>query len=211
MSPKKWKTPFAPIRNTAITTPSPTARCSPRKLTDDFQAVSHDKHLHVNYSAIKMPEHPKDAKPSPEEVAQERKEIEQMNCGFEKVEHLSGNVGYLKFNFFADPDVCGPTAVAAMNFLGNVDAIIFDLRENGGGDPKMVAFLSTYLFDEPTHLNDLWERKGDVTHQYWTLPYVPGKTSGWQAGLRPHVARHVFRRRRVLLQPEKSEARHAHR
>ena len=148
------------------------------KLTDDFQAISHDKHLHVNYSAVKMPERPDDAKPSPDDIAREHKDMEQMNCGFEKVEHLSGNVGYVKFDFFADPDVCGPTAVAAMNFLANVDAIIFDLRENGGGDPKMVAFISTYLFDEPTHLNDLWERKGDVTHQYWTLPYVPGKRLG---------------------------------
>jgi hypothetical protein len=145
------------------------------RLTEDFQAVSHDKHLHVNYSAVKMPERPADAKRSPEQIAEQRREMEKINCGFEKVEHLSGNVGYLKFDFFADPDVCGPTAVAAMNFLANVDAIIFDLRENGGGDPKMVAFISTYLFDEPTHLNDLWERKGEVTHQYWTLPYVPGK------------------------------------
>jgi peptidase S41-like protein len=145
------------------------------RLTDDFQAISHDKHLHVNYSAVKMPERHADAKPSPEEVARYTKDMQRMNCGFDKVEHLEGNVGYLKFNFFADPDICGPTAVAAMNFLANVDAIIFDLRENGGGDPKMVAFIQSYLFDEPTHLNDLWERKGDVTHQYWTLPYVPGK------------------------------------
>jgi C-terminal processing protease CtpA/Prc len=98
-----------------------------------------------------------------------------MNCGFEKVEHLGGNVGYLKVNFFGDPDVCGPTAIAAMNFLGTVDAIIFDLRENGGGDPKMVALISTYLFAELTHLNDLWQRKDNSTQQYWTLPYVPGK------------------------------------
>jgi retinol-binding protein 3 len=145
------------------------------KLTDDFREVSHDKHLHVNYSPSKLPERPENAKHSPEEVAQYHKEMERMNCGFEKVEHLSGNIGYVKFDMFADPGVCGPTAVAAMNFLGNVDAIIFDLRENGGGDPKMIAFISTYLFDEQTHLNDLWERKGDVTHQYWTLPYVPGK------------------------------------
>jgi hypothetical protein len=145
------------------------------KLTDDFREVSHDKHLSVNYSPAKVPERPEQDKPSPEAVAQYHKQMARMNCGFEKVEQLSGNIGYVKFNMFADPDVCGPTAVAAMNFLANVDAIIFDLRENGGGDPKMIAFISTYLFDEPTHLNDLWERKGDITHQYWTLPYVPGK------------------------------------
>ena len=145
------------------------------KLTDNFQEVSHDKHLHVNYSPVKLPDRPEGGNPTPDEVAEYRKQMERMNCGFEKVEHLSGNIGYVKFNMFADPDVCGPTAVAAMNFLSNVDAIIFDLRENGGGDPKMVALISTYLFEKPTHLNDLWERKGDVTHQYWTLPYVPGK------------------------------------
>jgi C-terminal processing protease CtpA/Prc len=101
--------------------------------------------------------------------------MEEANCGFEKVEHLSGNVGYLKFNFFADPEICGGTAVAAMNFLANVEALIVDLRQNGGGDPKMVALVSTYLFATPTHLNDLWERKSGETQQYWTLPYVPGK------------------------------------
>jgi peptidase S41-like protein len=145
-----------------------------KMLTDNFQEVSHDKHLRVNYNPAPMPDRP-EGPPNADEVARYRKDMERMNCGFDKVEILSGNVGYLKFNFFPDPDICGPTAVAAMNFLANVDAIIFDLRENGGGDPKMIAFLSTYLFSEATHLNDLWERKGDVTHQYWTLPYVPGR------------------------------------
>jgi peptidase S41-like protein len=142
-------------------------------LTDNFQEVSHDKHLHVLFSPVPMPEKPEG--PDPDADARYRKEMERVNCGFEKVELLSGNVGYLKFNMFADPDVCGPTAVAAMNFLGNVDAIIFDLRENGGGDPRMIALISTYLFSKTTHLNDLWERKTDTTDQYWTLPYVPGK------------------------------------
>jgi hypothetical protein len=145
-----------------------------KKLTENFQEVSHDKHLHVNFSAARMPEVPSGPPPA-DAVAQYHKEMERVNCGFNQVEILSGNVGYLKFDFFADPDVCGPTAVAAMNFLANVDAIIFDLRENGGGDPKMIAFISTYLFDKRTHLNDLWTRNGDSTDQYWTLPYVPGK------------------------------------
>jgi hypothetical protein len=145
------------------------------KLTDNLQDVSHDKHLRVDFNPAKIPDRPENAAPGPDEVAQYHKQMERMNCGFEKIEHLSGNIGYVKFDMFADPDVCGPTAIAAMNFLANVDAIIFDLRENGGGDPKMVALISSYLFAEPTHLNDLWERKDNSTHQYWTLPYVPGK------------------------------------
>jgi C-terminal processing protease CtpA/Prc len=39
----------------------------------------------------------------------------------------------------------------------------------------MIALLSSYLFEHPTHLNDLWTRKGNETMQFWTLPYVPGK------------------------------------
>ncbi len=145
-----------------------------KKLTDDLREVSHDKHLMVDFSPAKMPER-HEGPPDAAAIAEYRKQMEKMNCGFDKVEILSGNVGYVKFDMFADPDICGPTVVAAMNFVANVDAIIFDLRENGGGDPKMVALISTYLFSEPTHLNDLWERKGDITSQYWTLPYVPGK------------------------------------
>jgi hypothetical protein len=143
------------------------------KLTKDFQEVSHDKHLRVNFSPVALPAGPPGA--NPDGQAQYRKQMERINCGFVKVEQLPGNIGYLKFNMFADPDVCGTTAVAAMNFLANVDALIIDLRDNGGGDPKMIAFLSTYLFAKPTHLNDLWERKTDATQQYWTLPYVLGK------------------------------------
>jgi hypothetical protein len=142
-------------------------------LTEHFRDVSHDKHLSVSFSPTRLPD--ESSSPGPDAVARYRAAMQEANCGFEKVEHLSGNVGYLKFNFFADPEVCGGTAVAAMNFLANVDALIFDLRDNRGGDPKMVALLSTYLFAAQTHLNDLWERKSGETQQYWTLPYVPGK------------------------------------
>ena len=143
------------------------------KLTDDMQAVSHDRHLHVNYAPFKMPpEH--EGGPSPEEQARFRKELERENCGWKKVEILPGNIGYVKFDFFALPDFCGTTVVAAMNFIGHTDAVIFDLRGNGGGDPKMVDMVVSYLFDKPTHINDLYYRKDDKTTQYWTLPYVPG-------------------------------------
>jgi hypothetical protein len=142
-------------------------------LTEHLQGVSNDKHLRVNFSPMALPEEPPETDPEAQE--RRRTRIERDNCAFEKVERLPSNIGYLKFNAFLDPMICGPTATAAMSFLANVDAIIFDLRSNGGGDPKMIAFISTYLFDEPTHLNDLYNRKEDSTTQYWTLPYVPGK------------------------------------
>jgi len=154
----------------AITDPDAFAN----RVTKDLRDISQDKHLGVNYSPVKLP--PDGEKPSPEQEAQFRKMMERSNCTFQKVEILPSNIGYLKFDAFPDTTICGPTVVAAMNFLSHVDAIIFDLRENGGGDPRMVAMVSSYLFDKATHLNDLYNRKDDFTTQYWTLPYVPGAT-----------------------------------
>jgi hypothetical protein len=142
-------------------------------LTVHLREVSHDKHLGVNFSPMVLPK--AQPGPNPDAEARMRTQMERNNCAFEKVERFAQNIGYLKFNGFADPGVCGPTATAAMNFLGNVDALIIDLRDNGGGDPRMVAYVSTYLFGEATHLNDLYNRKEDSTTQFWTLPYVPGK------------------------------------
>lgn len=153
-------------------------------LTNHLQEVSHDKHLRVLFAPMAAPKTESsksepapqgEPAPSSEASAQMRAQLERNNCFFEKLERLPSNIGYLKFNAFPEPEVCGPTAMAAMNFLGNVDALIYDLRDNGGGSPDMIAFLSTYLFSERTHLNDLYNRKEDSTTQYWTLPFVPGK------------------------------------
>ncbi|MDE0434580.1 MAG: S41 family peptidase [Bryobacterales bacterium] len=144
-------------------------------LTDHFREVNNDKHLRVMFSPVPRSERPANQVPRTARDEQRRKRLEQSNCGFEKAERLAGNIGYVKFNMFADPTFCRPTAIAAMNFLANVNAVIFDLRENRGGHPAMVALLSSYLFSEPTHLNNLWERKSGETKQYWTLSDIPGK------------------------------------
>jgi retinol-binding protein 3 len=145
------------------------------KLTADLREISHDKHLGVSFSPAVLPKSPPSG--GADDAAM-RRQMERANCGFEKAERLPPNIGYLKFNMFARPDICGPTASAAMNFLANVDALIVDLRENGGGDPKMVAYVSSYLFDERTHLNDLYNRKENKTEEFWTSTDVSGKRLG---------------------------------
>ena len=141
-------------------------------LTQHLQGVSHDKHLRINFSPAPIPP---PSGPTPQAMEQMRKQMERNNCGFVKVEQLPNNIGYVKFNMFANTQICAPTVIAAMNFVENADALIFDLRDNGGGDPQMVTFISSYLFAKPTHLNDLWERKTDTTREFWTSEEVSGK------------------------------------
>jgi retinol-binding protein 3 len=147
-------------------------------LTRDLQAVSHDKHLRVMYSAEVLPPRRENGPPPPDQVARQRALEAQLNFGFDKVERLPGNIGYLELRGFMDPEFMGDTAAAAMNFLANSEAVIIDLRRNGGGSPGGVALICSYLFGaEPVHLNDLDWRRGNQmeVHQWWTLPYVPGK------------------------------------
>jgi hypothetical protein len=145
------------------------------KLTAHLQEVSKDKHLRVMCSTEKLPAPPpKGEKPTPNE--QMRQNARKMNGGYRRVERLAGNVGYLEVEGFMHPDVAAEPAAAAMNFLANTDALIIDLRHNGGGGPQSVALLCSYLFDEkPVHLNSLYWRKGDRTEEFWTLKEVAGK------------------------------------
>jgi hypothetical protein len=156
------------------------ARDFSRLLTEHLQEVSKDKHLRVNCSHEPLPPEP-NGRPDPKDVERRRERMRTLgafsNYGFEKVERLGGNVGYLDLRGFMSPEFAGDTAAAAMNFLANTDALIIDLRKNGGGHPAMVALVCSYLFPaEPaTHLNDLYFRPANETTQYWTLPYVPGR------------------------------------
>ena len=143
-------------------------------LSKQLRDVSHDKHLAVFYNPYKEPAE-SGSGPSPEEMANFRKQMDRENCTFRKVEILPRNIGYVRFDMFPPPDLCGATVVATMKYLSHVDAIIFDLRDNHGGDPSMVQMIASYLFQDATHLNDIYTRKGDTTRQYWTLPYLPGE------------------------------------
>ena len=103
-------------------------------------------------------------------------DMHRFNYGFESVKMLEGNIGYIKINSFFDTEFASETATAAMNFLSNSDAIIFDLRQNSGGNWRMVQLISSYLFETiPVHLSGFYWRPEDKHTQNWTLPYVPGK------------------------------------
>ena len=140
-------------------------------LTKQLRDVSDDRHLRVVYDPMTAGSA---APRAPEDDPEFRRFVESHNCAFTKAEILPDNIGYLKLDAFAPPSLCRATAIAAFGFLAHVDALIFDLRENHGGDPHMVALIASYLFDRPTHLNDIYNRRENSTQQFWTSTDLPG-------------------------------------
>lgn len=76
------------------------------------------------------------------------------NFGFAEVSVLPGNIGYVRMTFFApidftqSDDSIRAAADAALTLVSFTDAVIFDLRQNGGGAPSMVGYLVS-AFTQP--------------------------------------------------------------
>ena len=69
------------------------------------------------------------------------------NFGFRRVERLPGNIGYIELVSVANIDFARAdsparrAADAALGLVRGADAVILDLRANGGGSPSMVGYL----------------------------------------------------------------------
>ncbi|MGB2696765.1 MAG: S41 family peptidase [Candidatus Zixiibacteriota bacterium] len=143
-------------------------------LTDDLQEISKDKHLWVRFGSDELLARFESDTLTDEEKKRELEEKRRNNFCFKEIKLLQGNVGYIDLRCFSNATDAGLTIIAAMNFLAYADAIIFDLRENGGGDPSTGQLISSYLFKEPVHLNSLYFPKSDSIWQLWTQAYVEG-------------------------------------
>lgn len=155
------------------------ARELAKALTASLREVTHDKHVSLNFSAEPLPvraEQTGQAEPTEQERQGIRNYGDAINYGFEKIERLPGNIGYIRLNLFFPAEYGGDTAVAAMKFVHSTEALIIDLRGNDGGHPGMIQLLASYFFGaEPVQLSGLFRRRTNATQQYWTLPYVPGE------------------------------------
>jgi hypothetical protein len=147
-----------------------------QRLTDDLRAVTHDLHFRVRYR--------RPGPPAPEVMTPERRaELEvEARHGVHSVERLPNGVAVLKLDSFLDPPdspALRKSYADAMSEIADARALVLDLRDNYGGDPRTVAYMLSYLFDAtPVHVNDIWSRDQNVTWQNWTERNVPGKRFG---------------------------------
>lgn len=122
-----------------------------------LREVTPDGHLSVSYNparAAMLSSSPQPDDTGGDEIPpQVARMIERMNGGVNRLEVLPGNIRYLDYRGFMWGTPAAEQALAtAMEFLRGGDAIIIDLRKNGGGSPTAVATLASYFLPPETKL-----------------------------------------------------------
>lgn len=148
------------------------------QLTEDLRRVSHDEHLRVDY----FPAMGADGPPGPPPPGQppQGPPPGPGDHGITRVERLPGNIGLIAMRGFVPPSPGARDAIAeAMDAVHPTDALIFDMRQNGGGHPDMVALVCSYLFGpEPVQLSSFYGRDGALIDEFQTSEQVQGQRYG---------------------------------
>jgi len=124
-------------------------------LTRDLQAVSQDRHLRV------VPLQPPPG-------AQGTPSGPPPNGAIEEVRVLEGNIGYLRM--LAVPALAQARGAVAAAFAGlqQTDALILDCRDNGGGDPRTVAWYVSHLLEGPPIVINRFHARGGSVEEFAT-------------------------------------------
>lgn len=133
-------------------------------VTTDMRRQNGDLHLSLQYSppGARQPTGGGPANPAAR------------NFGLGKVEILDGNVGYLEITGFMGAPGAQDAVADALRFLSRTEAVIIDVRRNGGGSGQMSHLVfSHFLGAEPVPTITIRRRQGDPIVQR-SLSEVPG-------------------------------------
>ena len=143
-------------------------------LSKGLRELGNDKHFRVFYDPQFQRSEAPDAVPSAEDMERQRVQVAQLAYGVEKVQRLPGNVAYVELRGFGPTELVASAYASTMALVAGSDALILDLRRNGGGSPNSVALWMSYFFaqGDERHLNDIYTRSTDSTQQFWTTSAV---------------------------------------
>jgi hypothetical protein len=196
-----------------------------QRLSDDLRAISGDNHIGVVFDPASVARYrvrqaaPDSVAAKAENEANRKTAIAEStldNFGIRSIETLPGRVGYLRLDYFDGlVEESAPAIAAAMNLLAGSDAIILDLRQNGGGNSKVLPmFLGYFLGPGPVHFATRVERWKGEQQALFTLDNVPGArhvdkplyilTSGTTFSLAEQVTYHLKAFGRVIVVGERT-------
>lgn len=137
-------------------------------LAKDLRALSGDLHFNARFDQASR------ERGGATEADSEGVMAVRSGYGIEKIERLPGNVAYIELRNFGPTEFVGPAFTAAMSLVAGADALIVDLRRNGGGHPASVAYFMSHFFPlgDRRLLNTIYDRQSNTTDEYWTLASV---------------------------------------
>ena len=143
------------------------------RLTADMRTVGGDQHLAVTFG--------EELAVQKTLTAKEKQHAHDFDCangfGLRSARRLPGNIGYIDLAYFSpDPDA-GAAVAAAMRVVNGTDALILDLRRNGGGSGDTERTLASYFFTNETQLSSVVENIHGKRQerQHWTVAYLQGE------------------------------------
>ncbi len=146
-------------------------------VTEDLRAASNDRHMYLNYAPAEYAATLAAKGDKPDNSALDamwNRQALRANHGLEEMRILPGNVRYLRITDFQwIEDQTGAAYDAAMQFLRGGDAVIIDLRGNGGGSHAAVRYLLSHFMDGD-QLDITFLEAGKPPIQSRTLEYLPG-------------------------------------
>jgi Peptidase family S41/N-terminal domain of Peptidase_S41 in eukaryotic IRBP len=144
-------------------------------VTEDLQSVNGDLHLRLKHH----PEEIADPQVDADRRAAIARDAAAALGGVARIERLDGNVVHLALAPVLFPvELVGATLTAALHVVAGAAALLLDLRDNRGGDPRTVALVCGHLLDEQTHLVTMQHRDPAASTQSWSPAWVPGPRFG---------------------------------
>ncbi len=150
-------------------------------LTQGLIKASEDLHFSVAFDPDEVAADRRATAEGDATTRAERDRERAANFGFRDARRLDGDLAYVRFDFFADPQYAQETAAGAMRFAEGAKGLIFDLRYNNGGVLEMAQFLMSYLYPagkEQEFFDYNYSDNGvRVERSQWNLASVPGQRS----------------------------------
>jgi hypothetical protein len=112
------------------------------RLTSDLRSLTGDGHILIEALA------PDTGAARRDWIAEWKAGAPAANYGVATVRILPGNVGHLALRSFHTYADAAPTLAAALTLVRHTDALILDLRQNGGGDPDTERALTHSFLEE---------------------------------------------------------------
>jgi hypothetical protein len=142
------------------------------RINEDLARVGQDRHLNFRFDPDAAALFAGGGR-EPDPAAYERG-ARARNYGIRELRVLPGNVRYMAYDGF---DWTGDTSAAAletaMRFLSGGDAVIIDIRRNGGGSPEAVQYITSHFMAANQPLMTFHMNGSETPDRTATLAEVP--------------------------------------